>query len=257
MTVAVRDIQGFVFDFDGVFYGYHQIGNIYSLSDRIMAKSAVEVLGDKILLSQAEKLASEGYKTYGDSITAFCVWAYQEGHDPNTFKETLFRTYHRNLREYFLNHHSDFFMNRIDLQEAFRLSQGRVVNGVATHGCAQSWAKPFLTDMGISQYFKMQAVHGLDEADYTLKHLDPRLVEMSFQNLAVNPSKGCFVEDTARNLKAMKERNPETRCTLIHHGRPLEQQPAYIDDQFSNIPELKRAYHARGLSERKMIHTLG
>jgi FMN phosphatase YigB (HAD superfamily) len=253
MTVAVRDISGFVFDFDGVFYSLQQIKNLYSTCDHLMAETAIELLGNNISYDVAVKLAEQGYKEDGSNIPAFCRWAIKEGHDPINFRYQLFRTFNERYREFLLTDYPHLFRNRNDLKQAFRLSHGKIVNGVATHGHADVLAKYLFQTMGIIDYFHMHAVHGLDEADYTLKHLDPRLVELSFQNLGVDPSKGCFVEDTARNLKAMKERNPKTRCILIHHGQPLEQQPAYIDDQFIDIPEMKRAYYERGLSERRIV----
>lgn len=257
MTVAVRDIEAFVFDFDGVFFDIQEVNNYHSTCDHLTAQTAVELLGNNISYEIAVKLAAQGYKDDGSNIPAFCRWAIKQGHDPKSFRNELFRTFNERYREFLISEYPHLFFNRNDLKEAFTLSHGKIVNGVATHGHAEVLAKHLFQTMGISHYFQMQAVNGLNEADYALKHLDSRLVEMSFQNLGVNPRRGCFVEDTARNLEAMKERNPETRCILIHHGRPLEQQPIYIDDQFSDIPEMKRAYYERGLNERKIIHSLG
>lgn len=257
MTVAVSDIKGFCFDFDGVFYDPHTIDNLYPICDQIMAGTALDLLGDKISFSVALRLARDGYRKDGSNIPSFCRWAEKEGHNPKDFRDDLFRTFNKNYSAFLLKKYPDLFTNRTDLKEAFKLSHGRVINGVATHGHAEVLPKQLFETMGISPYFKMHAVHGLDEADYTLKHLNPRLVEMTFRSLGIDPNEGCFVEDTARNLKAMKDKNPETRCTFIHHGRPLEQQPTYVDDQFNDIPEMKKAYFERSSSERKVILTLG
>lgn len=257
MTVAIPDIKGFCFDFDGVFYNPHTIDNFNPICDQIMAGTALDLLGDKITYKVALKLARDGYMEDGSNIPSFCKWAEQEGHNPADFRDQLFRAFNENYSAFLLKKYPDLFRNRNDLQVAFKLSHGIVVNGVATHGHAEVLPKKLFETMGISPYFQMHAVHGLDEADYTLKHLDPHLVEMTFRSLGVDPKEGCFVEDNARNLEAMKERNPETRCTFIHHGRPLEQQPSYVDDQFHDIPEMKKAYFERNLSESKVVLTLG
>lgn len=257
MTVAASNIRAFCFDFDGVFYNPNKIDDFYPACDEIMAATAVGLLGDKITRQVAIALGSNGYQEDGSNIPSFCRWAEKEGHNPADFRDQLFKTFNQNFSSFLLDKYPNLFRNRNDLQEAFSLSQGKVVNGVATHGHAEVLPKQLLKTMGISRYFQMHAIHGLDEADYTLKHLDPRLVEMTFHSLGIDPNEGCFVEDTARNLKAMKDKNPETRCTFIHHGRPLEQQPTYVDDQFNDIPEMKKAYFERSSSERKVILTLG
>jgi phosphoglycolate phosphatase-like HAD superfamily hydrolase len=257
MTVAIPDIKGFCYDFDGVFYSINAIGDFYSACDDIMAKVAVDLLGGQITPQDAIKIGRKGYEEDGSNIPSFCRWAEQQGRNPDDFRDQLFRAFNANYSAFLLGRHPNLFINRVDLQEAFKLSHGKVVNGVATHGHAEVLPKQLLETMGIANYFLMQAIHGLNEADYTLKHTDPRLVEMAFRSLGVDPSEGCFVEDTARNLKAMKERNPNTRCTLIHHGRPLEQKPSYIDDQFADILEMQKAYYECSSSERKVIYTLG
>lgn len=256
MTVKLSDVRAFCFDFDGVFYGYNQTHGIDELCDIIMAQTAHRIIGDTLDLKTAENLARTGYNTHGDCITAFCEWATQQGINPEGFKLKLFQQYHDNLRRTLANSFPNIFSDRTDLKLAFQLSQGRAINGVATHSCATNWAKPFLASMGISEYFSMQAVHGLDESSFTLKHNDPRLIEMSFSSMGVQPENGCFIEDTARNLRAMKERHPQTRCILIHQGTPLEQQPSYVDDQFATILDMKIAYAAQ-LQDKPRIITLG
>lgn len=253
MTVAVSNIRAFCFDFDGVFYNPNKINDFYPACDEIMARVAVDLLGNKITRQDAIDLGRRGYQEDGSNIPSFCRWAEQEGHNPKNFRDQFFRAFNTDYSAFLLKNYPSLFRNRIDLQEAFKLSHGKVANGVATHGHAEVLPKKLLGTMGISRYFQMHAIHGLNEADYTLKHTDPRLVEMAFSSLGVDPEEGCFVEDTARNLKAMKDRNPETRCTFIHHGRPLEQQPSYIDDQFQDILQMKKAYYERALSDHTII----
>ena len=71
MAKKFRDVQGFVFDFDGVFYAYKFIpGGLNSLCDNIMAKTATALLKSHgLTLTLAKRLAHQGYEDHGDAIT--------------------------------------------------------------------------------------------------------------------------------------------------------------------------------------------
>ena len=256
MAKKFRDVQGFVFDFDGVFYGFKHVINLYTLCDMTMAFSAYRntVLKQAgITLKTAKELARNGHKTYGDAITGFCVWAQENGVEPESFKADLFAEYHKNLRMALLKLSPHIFENRRDLKSAFNLSQGLVQNGIATHSCATHIARPFLASMGIRQYFEDAAVIGLANGDYTLKHTDPRLIELACTAMGLHPDDIAFVEDTPRNLQTFKDKYPSAVTIYIHHGRPLDPLPDYIDVQFYNILEMKRAWSESRKEPGKII----
>ncbi len=257
MAKNFRDVQGFVFDFDGVFYAYKFFtGNFNHFYETVKAKIATSLLKNYgMTFSLAKELAHNGHKTYGDAITGFCVWAQENDVDPESFKAALFAEYHKNLRTALLKLSPHIFENRRDLQSAFNLSQGLVKNGIATHSCAQNLARPFLESMGIRQHFEDAAIIGLPDGNYTLKHTDPRLIELACAAMGLHPDDIAFVEDTPRNLKTFKDKYPSAVTIYIHHGRPLAPLPDYIDLQFYNILEMKRAW-SESLKETGKIISL-
>lgn len=255
MAKKFRDVKGFVFDFDGVFYAYKFIpGDLNSLCDTIMAKAATALLKSHgLTLTLAKRLAHQGYEDHGDAITGLCSWAQENEVEPESFKADLFAEYHKNLQTALLKLSPHIFENRRDLQSAFKLSQGLVKNGIATHSCATHIAHPFLASMGIRQYFEDAAVIGLANGDYTLKHTGPRLIELACDAMGLHPDDIAFVEDTPRNLKTFKDKYPSAVTIYIHHGRPLDTLPDYINVQFYNILEMKRAWSESRKEPEKII----
>lgn len=256
MTEKSGRIKGYCFDFDGVFYDYSSIAGCHDLYDRIMAHTAREVFGKELDFNSAKRIVQTGYRDHGDCISGLCEWAEKQGHNPSDYRLQLFRTYHTKLQAYLKRNYPNVFIERLDLQAAFELSAGIVANGLATHSCAQSLARPLLASMGINHYFNDAAVHGLDEAGFVQKHIDPLLVRMSFNSMGVDMQEGCFVEDTARNLEKLKEISPETRTVLIHNGRPLPRLPAHINEQYRDLLSMKKA-HAIEARDQSLIIAYG
>ncbi len=156
----------------------------------------------------------------------------------------LYRAYNQNVHQAFVQGYPHLFTQREDLKEAFKVSAGKIKHGVASHSCREHVLLPLLSLMGISDVFQRNAICGLEQSDFELKHNAPTLVEYGFKQIGVDPSQGVFVEDTAKNLEVIKERYPHLISIYLHHGQPLDIMPAYIDFQFPDIPTYKRAYQA-------------
>ncbi|MBL8641961.1 MAG: hypothetical protein JNL76_07595 [Alphaproteobacteria bacterium] len=244
MTINLGDVTGFVFDFDGVFYPEKVITRDFNrLCNTIKAQVAFGLLKKRGMdRKTAIELAYSGYQKYGDSITGYCVWAKENGVNSEKFKHTLFVEYHKNLQVAFYRIAPHVFNQRRDLISAFKLSEGAVKNGVATHSCATHIARPFLRSMGIRNHFHEAAIIGLADGDYTLKHTTPHLIELACTAMEIAPETIGFVEDSPRNLNTFKEKYPNAPTIYIHSGSPLVPLPNYIDFQFYNILEMKRAW---------------
>lgn len=242
MTVSLAKATSFCFDFDGVFYSPRKVENVLDVLHQTKAELMCELLGESINYATAIEIAKDGYHTHGNPVTAYSEWATTQGIDPDSFRLPFFHQYHQRLKDYLQSKLPSVFCNRTDLKEAFSLSHGKVTNGVATHSCANNLVKPVLESMGISQYFTLHAVHGLDEAGFTLKNKSPKLVNMAFESMSADEDGRAYVEDSAQNLKLYKEHNPDTLCILINNGDWQKHLPGYIDAQFPDILQLKRAY---------------
>ncbi len=250
----LRDIQGEIYDFDGVFYSRFDIQGMDKLCVHLLAQAALSIPQLEkagLTYDEAAFLGEDGYKKYRDSFTIFRQWFQSQGatvEESDALKAPLYRAYHHNVQKEFIQTYPHLFTQREDLKTAFKVSAGLIKHGIASHSCRENILVPLLSLMGIRDVFQHNAICGLEQSNFELKHNSPALVELGFKEIGVDPSQGVFVEDTPENLAVMKDRHPDMIAILLHHGRPLDIQPSYVDFQFRDIPAYKKA-HQRALDD--------
>ncbi|MDY0029271.1 MAG: hypothetical protein RBR86_04925 [Pseudobdellovibrionaceae bacterium] len=248
-----------VFDFDNVFYDSSKFEDynafcVAALADAAMSLPVLKKAG--LTHEEAVLLADSGYQTYRDTFTSFCLWGGLRGIPKEDIIAPIYREYNVRIKTAFLQYYPQLVKNRTDLQQAFRLTDGHVLQGIASHSCRQNLLLPLVENMGIRQHFQEHAICGLEQSEFKLKHITPTLVERSFAALGVDPNEGTFPEDTVANLLVMKDHYPGCLTVHIHHGRPLDKKPSYVDFEFHDIPEMKRAWQADKDRGTKVIYSL-
>lgn len=253
MLTKLANIRFLCFDIDGVYYDHNSVPNLSFKLPEIRAQTACNILGTLISYDEAYKIAAEGYTHNGDSVTALGNWVEKQGMDADAFKDSFFCQFHRAARLILLEAAPHVFAHKPDMAESFRQLNGAVSHGVATHGHVEEWAAPILHGSGVINHFERHAMFGLNQAGYNLKHVNAIMVQQCIAAMNGTMEQSAFIEDTPRNLACAKEEEPSLTTILIHHGRPLEQQPHHIDFQFATVIELNRAMLVARQDGRKLI----
>ncbi|MEK7800821.1 MAG: hypothetical protein AAB276_00020 [Pseudomonadota bacterium] len=244
MSNQLRKIKALCLDFDGVFYPCHHIPDMHENVDIIHAQTASALFKGQLSFDDALVIASEGYKNYGDCITALALWAKENGIAPEDFRDRFFKLFHQNMHERLQQTAPKVFTYQTDLVSAFAKTSDNVKKGIATHGCADNWVRPLLKTMGISEFIDPDAIFSLNDSGFVTKSTDPLLVRMCFNAMSTAISRGGFVEDTMKNLETAKEHHPKLTTILITQGASVKHLPNYVDFQFKNLAEMNLAIHA-------------
>jgi FMN phosphatase YigB (HAD superfamily) len=253
MAISLRDITGIAFDFDGVFYPYHTIPDVYSEFAKANAQAMCELLPNQITHDEAFDLAFTYFNDYGDPVTGQTKLAGQLGYETETFRAALFKLHNRYAFDKITKVAPHILAPDTRLKIAFESSNGHIRNGIASHGCATEWISPLLKAKNIDRYIQPDAIFGLNDGGFLSKERSPALIELCFSALKTPYDEQCFVEDTPKNIATMKEWNPKLCTVFIHHGNPLPRLPTYIDYQFIDIPEMKTAIAEERLTGQKII----
>lgn len=243
MVQKLAHITGLCFDFDGVIYDLSHVENLNEMSDMAFAESACATLGNKIDYNHAKKMARASYQQYGASIIAFSLWAEERGLDKEGITNKIFHMYHEKMHDRLLDAAPHAFLPNPKIKAAFERCNGKVVNGIASHGSIHNYALPILKRKELSQYFQNHAMFGLNDGGYNRKNENTFLIEKCFNALNVSITEGGFVEDNLSNLETSKETHPKLTTIYIHHGKPLQNKPLHVDFQFHDVGELKNAIH--------------
>ncbi len=236
-----------VSDFDNVFYDAKLFEDYNAFCVAALADAALSIPVLKkagLTRDAAIHLADNGYQRYRDTFTSFCLWGAQHGISREDIVVPIYHAYNTRVKAAFLQHYPQLVKNRLDLKEAFNITHGIIPQGIASHSCRENLLFPLVEQMGIRDFFQESAICGLEQSEFQLKHLSPALVESSFEAMGVDPNDGTFQEDTDANLRVIKEHHPGCLTVHIHHGRPLETKPSYVDFQFYDLLEMKRAWKA-------------
>ena len=238
----LRGIKHFCHDFDGVFYSYSQIPDIQNEFAAAKASVMCNLLNNAITFKDAVAMSHEGIKKYNDPVKLQTEFASELGYDPDSFKEQLFKEYHKAIYRRFSTIAPHLFETDVNLRSAFAKCQDFLKHGVATHSCREGFCIPFLDAKGIRQFIEEHSIFGLKQSNFIPKSHTPLLVELCFQSMGqIDDSERAFTEDSTINLKIMKDSYPLVTTIYIHQGQPLDKLPNYIDFQFQDLPELLSA----------------
>ncbi len=252
MENKLNRISGIAYDWDGVFYAYDTIPNIQDVWAHAAA-STIQGLIPNISFNDAKQIHINGYNQHGDVVTGATEFAQNIGYDAFKFSTSLLRGIHREILKKLACVAPQIFIPDDKEIEAFQICKNLVKNGIASHSCSTEWLAPFLHAKALTEFIEPNAIFGLEDGGFVLKHNNPKLVEMCFNALATPQRERAFIEDTARNLKTAKEIDPSLVTIFIHHGRPLQNLPSYIDFQFPNVKTFKNALYTAKTQPKIMI----
>lgn len=236
-------------DFDGVFYKPHKVADYYQQFVDVFAATLVNMFPKLIDFDGAKSISINGYKQYGDSVTALMAWAQQNSLDREKVRDQFFYNYHVNLKNHFQKHAPGVFDFPSKLAKDFIPLQGIVRHGIATHGCANQFVRPLLAAMELEPYIVMSAIFGLSDSGYLTKAEHPDLVMMCLEALGIDPEsnieEASYTEDTTANLEKNREYMPKLTTVFIHHNvNPFRYLPSYIDYQFRSFADFLKALRA-------------
>ncbi|MRS01663.1 HAD family hydrolase [bacterium] len=194
---------------------------------------------------EAEYLVDECYKTFHDCYGAFVPVIMHYGLDLEETRLRLFKEHYAKLYELLLKHCPDIFGDTTDLVEAFRGSSGHVKHGILSQCCMESFGLPVLDKLGILPYFEPNAILGLDQVGFVKKAESAKPLGVVMELMAADPDQTYFVEDTLVNLERASEIKG-LRCIYIHHGKPLDKLPSFVESQFSGPREFLCSFASRG-----------
>jgi len=234
-------IRSVIWDFDGVFYDYHQLDpHIIKRSFDTCAAEAATKLLPKIDPTRAFNIASVGYKTHGGSYLGFEDIAVEHGYDREDFRRKIFEEFHIHTLKSFAQDYPHIMQSDTDLIQAFEKS-AHLRHGVATHSCRDRWLIPIMTEKKILPYFRPAALIGRLQVDMADKALEATAIISAMHALQTTPKENVFVEDTLRNLeRARLDIGPDLTTAYVHYGRPLPDLPPYVDAQFETPAHLLR-----------------
>lgn len=242
MTIHLAEKDAVIWDYDGVKYDEKAIPNLDPICDRSCSEAAVALLPE-LNLHDAHNLAQRSYQEYGDCLGAFVEWAIQNGRDPLEFRQALFELYHTTLFKYFLDEHAHIFDPNPATLAEFR-KRAHIRHGVATHSYIDGYARPLLAQAHLIGFFNEEALIGMDMVGFARKSQSVASLELCLEHLGATADTALFVEDNLKNLACAKRLLPKLTTVFMHHGRPLDQKPSYVDFQFTNNCELMKALNS-------------
>lgn len=227
---------GFLWDFDGVFYSYHEpVANerVSDLFGRANASGAREVLPE-LTETEAFDLQRRSYREYQNSMGAFLEHVGDDSHD---LRERLMAVQHEHVYRLVMAEMPEL-LQRCD--ETARLFQdlSHLGHVVVTHGHIGGWTVPAATNLGVAAYIK--AFLGLREFNYASKGRGTEAVDMGLAVLDKRPEEAVFIEDTPLHLRVVKEAYPDLLTVQVVHGH-FENKADYVDLVIRHPRELLRA----------------
>lgn len=253
MAAKLGLIRQFGYDFDGVFYPHAAVPNLFVEFAQAKGLAAHQLTNGVIPVARASAIGHAGYKKNGDSVTALSEWAKRNGYDHDKFRTQLFRRIHEIIIKRFFEIAPDVFTHQRELVDIFQRT-AHIPRGIATHGCATTYANPLLDALGVLPFINSKAMFGLDQAGFKTKTKHADLMLMCLNALGSDLNEQAFVEDTGKNLEVLKEQAPHVTTVFIHHGVPLEGKlPSHIDFQFHDLIELHAAHERATYDERQLI----
>ena len=242
MTPDLASRDAVIWDYDGVKYDDKAISNHTDLCEQACADAGHALLPE-LSYAEALELGRKSYDRYGDCLGAHLDWATQNGRNPQEFRQQLFELYHRNLLNHIRSGHSHMFDPVPDTIIEFS-RRPHIRHGIATHSFVDGFVRPLLNQSRLLGFFNEAAMIGMDMVGFARKSQDVASLNLALSRLNASPETAIFVEDNLKNLACAKRLLPELVTVFMHHGRPLEPKPLFVDFQFTNNRELMQAINS-------------
>lgn len=212
--------NGFLWDLDNTLYRDNdQHAKNFNMS---VARSVIE-WGLKMDVEEAFQLAQKSFRERHLSIDIFV-------NDYKVPDQEL---------HFLLNKYQDHSaIKDVDgTENFFALLNGAHPHAIITHA-SRVWANAVLDRLRIRQWFADHAVFGYEDYGFESKATSRRPFEQALTAINMNASDTMFVEDTAKNLAQAHAMGMTT--VYLHHGRPVNDLPDYVDETYENLADLIR-----------------
>lgn len=229
-----------IWDIGNVLYPYSRVSEeYYAHCHDAHVKIALEFF-PMLSVEEAQYLVDECYNTFHDCYGAFIPVMDHYGFDLEETRLRLFKKHYSILYELLMKHCPDIFDDTTDLVDAFRGTSGRVNHGILTQCCMESFGIPVLEKLGILDFFDPKAMLGLDQVGFVKKAESTKPLRSVLELMDADPEHTCFVEDTLSNLERASEIKG-LRCIYINHGKPLDELPSFVSNQFREATDFLRS----------------
>jgi phosphoglycolate phosphatase-like HAD superfamily hydrolase len=234
-------------DHDGVHYNAKDNPDFVNFFNNAKAQAVCTLLNGTISHEEAFQINNDFYYACGDGSRGFYERAIKAGHELSKFQLDLHHEFHRVAFKNATEQHPNWIRPCDQtIQTMGDLQKLGVRHSVLTQSCPIHWTNPALTRLGIAHFF--ETIIGHAETGFELKGLSHKPIEIGIEKAGIHPSQANFVEDSPKNLLKAKERFPDLYTVLIHHGNAMDKLPDYIDAQFPNYLEYKKALRQAHMS---------
>lgn len=180
---------------------------------------------------EAQYLVDECYNSFQDCYGAFVPVMLHYGLDLEETRLRLFREHYAMLFQLLMKHCPEILSETKDLVDAFRGVSGHVKHGILSQCCMESFGIPALEKLGILPFFEPKAILGLDQVGFVKKADSTKPLRVVLELMDADPEHTYFVEDTLVNLERASK-IAGLRCIYINHGKPLDELPSFVSNQF-------------------------
>jgi len=228
-----------IWDIGNVLCSYSRVTEeYYALCHDAHVEIALEVF-PVLSTEEAQYLVDECYNTFHDCYGAFIPVIIHYGLDLEETRLRLFKKHYAKLYELLMKHCPNIFGDTTDLVDAFRGISGRVKHGILTQCCMESFGIPVLDKLGLLPFFEAKAMLGLDQVGFVKKAESTKPLRVALELMDADPEHTYFVEDTLSNLERASEIKG-LRCIYINHGKPLDELPSFVSNQFREPTDFLR-----------------
>ncbi len=216
MNDRFLSLQGALWDLDNTLYRLDAaLEKQFNLA---VAKAAVH-WGVPLTLPQAVELAEESYLKHRYSGYEFMA-RYKISHDDMHYMTDMF------LDE-------GIVQKNIETRDLF--SRSHINHALITHS-ARRWALSIIKRLELDPWFPEAQIFGYENYNFESKAKSRKPFELALSAINRNPKDVMMVEDTLENLRIPKEMGMTT--VYLHHGRPTDEVPAYVDFHAANVVDL-------------------
>ncbi len=210
-------IQGVIWDLDDTLYSVN--ADLKRSMRESVAKTVVD-MGHSISYEEALKLAEESQAVHRLTVRLLLEKF-------NLTHEELHIPFHANM-----DHSVIPADERLPL--AFE-SAGHLDHVLVTHA-SRDWALRMLDHLGIADFFRPEAIFGLENIDFEKKESSERATKTGLSVMGLNPDQVMFAEDRDYNL-AIPHRLGLTTVLIDHPSQPRD-LPAHVHYRFDNAADL-------------------
>lgn len=219
----------FAHDFDGVHYSYGLFTDVVDFYGSVNAEVTSKIL--PITFDDAKALNRKSYEATGDGFQMAIDIGQTHGHDPAELRRHLDIEYHKTLLIRIREQMPALLAPCAETIGHFESMHGSIAHGVISQGHAGEWVSPILVDHKTIGFFPPGSVMGYADFGYENKAVSDLALRTFQKFFGAKPEEMVFLEDSPKNLKRGKEYSEKLMTVFIHHGKPFETLPDYIDMQ--------------------------